>query len=101
MILALGGLLEPNTRKGGEKSDALRAKRQVAENRRVIVNTTYTEVLGLPFDEARRQYLLDKYEPILSEIKKLRDLELKDTCPAIFFDPETAYKKAKGSDHER
>jgi hypothetical protein len=56
------------------------------------------EISGLPFGDDRLAELLTKYRPILREIEKLRTLELKDTYPAVRFDPELAYQPgpAKG-----
>ncbi|WP_340110325.1 hypothetical protein [Pikeienuella sp. HZG-20] len=42
---------------------------------------------GLTLDDERFQELIERYRPILSEIEKLRALELKDTHPAVVFDP--------------
>ena len=54
----------------------------------------------LPFDDARLKELKEKYAPILDEIKKLREIELKDEHPAIFFDPAVAYRNGQGDSHE-
>jgi hypothetical protein len=52
-----------------------------------------SEDLGLPFDTKRIRYLEDKYRPILDQIRKLREIELKDVYPAVFFDPMRPYKE--------
>lgn len=51
-----------------------------------------SEDLGLPFDRERIEYLTAKYQPILNEIRKLRQIDLKETYPAVFFDPTVAYR---------
>lgn len=58
-----------------------------------------SEDLGLPFDQARIEYLEAKYRPILDEIRKLRQVELKEIYPAVFFDPTIAYRSDHG-DHK-
>ncbi|TAM90213.1 MAG: hypothetical protein EPN41_02010 [Candidimonas sp.] len=50
----------------------------------------------VPFDDARIRELKEKYAPILNEIKKLREVELKEVHPAIFFDPAIAYGRREG-----
>lgn len=49
------------------------------------------QLSGLPFSDDRMAELLEKYQPILSEIEKFRRMDLKDTHPAVYFDPLAAY----------
>lgn len=45
------------------------------------------ELSGLPLNDERFQELVERYRPILSEIEKLRTLDLKDVHPAVLFNP--------------
>lgn len=56
------------------------------------------EVLGLGFDDQRMEAIMELYRPILYEIAKLRDLDLKDMYPATHFDPTTHYHQKLESD---
>lgn len=56
------------------------------------------DISGLPLPSERMEELIEKYQPILDEIKKLRSLELKDVHPAVYFDPEVAYVTDKETD---
>jgi hypothetical protein len=53
------------------------------------------EISGLPFDDQRMAILLELYRPILREIEKLRNLELKSIYPGIYFDPTIAYSRSE------
>lgn len=54
------------------------------------------EFSGLPFSDERMLALLRAYRPILREIEKLRQLELKDVHPAVRFDPLIPYQAGSG-----
>ena len=52
-------------------------------------------LLGVPFDDARLDALLEVFAPIREEIEKLRSLDLTDVHPAVVFDPTAAYPQAQ------
>ena len=47
----------------------------------------WTEIIGLDVPEERRAELLQAFETIAAEIRKLRTLDLGDLHPAVVFDP--------------
>ncbi len=47
---------------------------------------------GLTLDDERFGELIERYRPILSEIEKLRMLDLKDIHPAVVFNPAQSQK---------
>lgn len=47
---------------------------------------------GMSLDDERLQALLAAYAPILEEIAKLRELDLRDVHPAVVFEPTAAYR---------
>lgn len=49
------------------------------------------DLSGLPLSSDRMEELIEKYQPILAEIKKFRTLELKEVHPAVYFDPAAVY----------
>jgi hypothetical protein len=52
-------------------------------------------LIGTPVGRERLQELITAYEPILSEIVKLRELDLTEVHPAIIFEPTAAYRSAE------
>ena len=46
------------------------------------------EVFGIELDRARVRLLAPQLASVLTEIKRLRDLDLAEVPPAIVFDPE-------------
>ena len=53
----------------------------------------YKELLGLDLPPERLQEVLAAYVDILTEIRKLRALDLTDVHPAIVFEPTAPYRK--------
>lgn len=53
----------------------------------------FRDVLGVDLDPDRLQQNLEAFSDILSEIRKLRDLNLTDTHPVVVFDPTYGYSK--------
>ena len=49
-------------------------------------------VFGLSLERDRLDILMRELEPILAEIAKLREIELRDLDPAVIFEPETSYR---------
>jgi hypothetical protein len=47
----------------------------------------WTDIIGLDVPEERRAELLNAFETIAVEIRKLRALDLGDLHPAVVFDP--------------
>jgi hypothetical protein len=52
------------------------------------------ELSGLPLNDQRFQELVERYRPILSEIEKLRTLDLRDVHPAVLFNPTPSQRLA-------
>jgi len=50
---------------------------------------------GTPVGRERLQEVITAYEPILSEIAKLRELDLTEVHPAIIFEPTAVYRSAE------
>lgn len=50
---------------------------------------------GTPVGPERLQEVITAYEPILSEIAKLRELDLTEVHPAIIFEPTAVYRSAE------
>ncbi len=51
------------------------------------------EILGIDVDAARLEENLEAYRAILSEIQKLRALDLTDVHPAVVYDPAIPYRR--------
>ena len=51
------------------------------------------QLTGSPLTAERLQEVLLAYEPILSEIAKLRALDLQNVHPAVLFDPSAPYRR--------
>ena len=51
-------------------------------------------LIGTTIDPERFAEVIKVYGPILSEIAKLRELDLAEVHPAIIFEPTTAYRSA-------
>jgi hypothetical protein len=51
----------------------------------------FRDILGLELDKDRLEANLDAFAPILDEIRKLRELDLSETPPAVVFDPARGY----------
>ena len=54
-----------------------------------------SEVFGVELERERLETLVGELQSILSEVKKLRELDLTDEHPVVVFDPETIYRGPK------
>jgi Asp-tRNA(Asn)/Glu-tRNA(Gln) amidotransferase C subunit len=51
------------------------------------------ELFGVEFDRERLDVLLTELTGILSEVEKLRQLDLSDVPPVVVFDPAAGYEE--------
>ncbi len=56
------------------------------------------EISGLRLDDERMGKVLEAYRPVLKEIEKLRQLDLRDVHPAVLFDPSQPYRASDSQD---
>ena len=56
----------------------------------------FQEILGVDATPERLQENLAAYRSILTEIQKLRQLDLTDIHPSVIFDPTAPYRKEPG-----
>lgn len=57
----------------------------------------WSDVLGSDLDPARREEVLAAFATVLTEIEKLRALDLTDVHPAVIFEPTAPYRLPEGS----
>jgi hypothetical protein len=55
----------------------------------------FARLTGTPLDAQRLQEVLAAFAPILEEIARLRELDLRDVHPAVIFEPTAAYRKPR------
>jgi hypothetical protein len=61
----------------------------------VLSDAPIESLTGSPVNPDRLQELFKAYDPILSEISKLRGLDLSEVHPAVIFEPTAAYRRAR------
>jgi len=54
----------------------------------------WLDIIDVQVSSERLSENLDSYAEILSEIRKLRDLDLTDVHPAVIFEPTAPYRKS-------
>ena len=52
------------------------------------------QLSGSPLETERMQAVLEAYAPILEEIARLRNLDLREVHPAVIYDPTAPYRLA-------
>jgi hypothetical protein len=55
----------------------------------------FARLSGSPLDAERLREVLAAYAPILDEIARLRELDLRDVHPAVVFEPTAVYRRAR------
>jgi len=59
------------------------------------VATLCPQLFGLEVERERVEALVVELAGILSEIQKLRDLDLSEVAPVVVFDPARAYEEGR------
>lgn len=57
----------------------------------------WKDILGLDLEPARRDAVVEAYADVLTEIRKLRALDLTDVHPCVIFEPTAAYRRPSGT----
>lgn len=54
----------------------------------------WTDILGMDLDPDRRAAVVESFRTVLTEIRKLRALDLTDVHPCVIFEPTAPYRLA-------
>ena len=61
-----------------------------------VQDLSLSDLLGIDVSPGRLQENLASYRSILTEIRKLRELDLTDIHPAVIFEPTALWRKEPG-----